>query len=96
MRLCRSSTDYMKMGCWKMGPPSQVAELLEVCLGSTHFSYNGNYEQNKGWHGLFISAVVANPYVEFFEELALESAPARPKLGKQYMDDTCCIVEGTT
>ena len=27
-----------------------------------------------------------------FEELALESAPSRSRLWKQYVDDTCCIL----
>ena len=39
-----------------------------------------------------VSAVVANLYKEFFEELALGSAPSRPRLWKRYVDDTCCIV----
>ena len=36
-----------------------------------------------------VSAVVANLYMEFFEELALESAP---RFWKRYVDDTCCIM----
>ena len=40
-----------------------------------------------------VSAVVANLYMEFFKELALESAPSRPCLWKQYVDDTCCILK---
>ena len=36
-----------------------------------------------------VSAVVANLYMEFFEELALKSAPSRPRL---WMDDTCRIL----
>ena len=39
-----------------------------------------------------VSTVVANLYMEFFEELALESAPSRPRFWKQYVDDTCCII----
>ena len=40
-----------------------------------------------------VSAVVANLYMEFFEELALQSAPSRPRFWKRYVDDTCCIME---
>ena len=40
-----------------------------------------------------VSAVVTNLYMEFFEELALESAPSRPRFWKQYVDDTCCIMQ---
>ena len=40
-----------------------------------------------------VSAVVANLYMEFFEELALESAPSRPRFWKRYVDDTCCIMQ---
>ena len=40
-----------------------------------------------------VSALVVNLYMEFSEGLALESAPTRPILCKQYVDDTCCIMK---
>ena len=43
--------------------------------------------------GSLVFAVVANLYMEFFEELALSSAPVRSRLWKWYVDDMDCIVQ---
>ena len=49
-------------------------------LRSTYFNYNF-YKQGEGTAiSSPVSSVVANLYVEFFEELALESVPMRPRL----------------
>ena len=62
--------------------------LVHLCLKSTYFSYSGEfYEQRQG--AAMGTAVVANLYIE---ELALESAPSRPRFRKRYVDDTCCIM----
>ena len=60
--------------------PDRVVDMFEACLRSTCFSYGGDvYEQREGAAmGSPVSAVVAHPYMEFFEELALRSASAKP------------------
>ena len=75
--------------------PDRVAELLKVCLKSTYFSHEGTfYEQREGAAmGSPVSAVVANLYMEFFEGVALNTAPVKLRLWKRYVDDTCCIVK---
>ena len=75
--------------------PGSIAELLKLCLRTTYFSFKGKfYEQSEGAAMESpVSAVVANLYMEHFEQLALQSAPQRPRLWKRYVDDTCCIVE---
>ena len=73
-----------------MTPPGS-----QICLKSTYFTCNSEfYEQMEGAAMESpVSAIVANSYMEFFEKLALELAPLRPRLWKRYVDDTCCIMQ---
>ena len=77
--------------------PNRVADLLMMCLKSMYFSYRGEFfEQQEGAAmGSPISAVVADLYMEFFEELALRTAN-KYAFWKRYVDDTCCIVKKGT
>ena len=60
--------------------PDRSAELLEVCWRSTYFSYQSEfYQQKEGVAmGSLASAVITNLYMDFFEELALNSATTMP------------------
>lgn len=47
--------------------------------------------------GSSVSAVVANFYMECFEEQALEMALTKPRLWKRYVDNIFCILrKGST
>ena len=61
---------------WIIVIPERVTELLELCLGSTYFGFKGEcYGQvSEAAMGPPVSAVVANIYMEFFEELAISTS----------------------
>ena len=75
--------------------PAQVTELLGFVLKSTYFMYDGLfYEQQEGAAmGSPVSAVIANLYMESFEEDALNACPPefKPRIWKRYVDDTFIV-----
>ena len=68
---------------------------LEFCLCSTYFLFQGHYyEQTQGAAmGSPVSPVLANLYMEFFEDRALSTAVNPPRWWKRFVDDTFVILK---
>ena len=70
---------------------------LKFCLTSTYFTFQGRYfEQQEGAvMGSPISPIVANLYMEEFENKAINSAPQSPLFWRRFVDDTFIIMQSS-
>ena len=75
--------------------PGQITHFLELCLKTTYFCFREEYHQQKDGAamGSPVSPVVANIYMEMFEEMALSTTQQKPRIWKRYVDDTFCVME---
>ena len=73
-------------------PVEDIILLIEFCLKNMYFSFQDQfYEQVKGAAmGSLVNPIVANLYMEYFEQKALITGP-HPRLWQKYVDDTFVI-----
>ncbi|MFX0618098.1 reverse transcriptase domain-containing protein, partial [Escherichia coli] len=74
--------------------PMEYLKLLQQCLTSGYLLWNGEfYKQVDGVAmGSPVSPVVADIFMENFEEMALATSPVVPRFYKRYVDDTFTIL----
>ena len=75
--------------------PQQVTDLLEICLKTTYFVYDEKfYIQREGAAmGSPVSPIIANLFMENFEEKAISSFHTAPRYWGRYVDDTMVIID---
>ena len=71
-------------------PIDNLMEMLTFCTQTTHFGMGSHiYQQDEGLAmGSPLSPAMVNIYMEYFEEMALESISLKPTIWLRYIHDT--------
>ena len=74
-------------------PIDNLMEMLTFCAETTYFGMGSDiYWQEEGLAmGSPLSPVLANIYMEYFEEMELASTSLKPTMWLRYMDDTLIL-----
>ncbi|KAI5638489.1 reverse transcriptase (RNA-dependent DNA polymerase) domain-containing protein [Phthorimaea operculella] len=80
------------------GIPKRYNTLLEQCLEGNYFLYHEQYylQIDGVAMGSPVAPVIANIWMEYFEELALSAGPSTITLWKRYVDDVFGVIKGNT
>ncbi|XP_072014747.1 uncharacterized protein [Amphiura filiformis] len=72
-----------------------IMELLTFCVNTTYFMFQGDIfrQENGAAMGSPVSPLVANLFMEWFEQQALSTYPAPPSFWARYVDDTFVVIQ---
>jgi hypothetical protein len=75
--------------------PQQVTDLLSTCLTTTYFVYDSKYylQREGAAMGSPVSPIIANLFMENFENKAIASFDTPPRYWGRYVDDTMVIID---
>ncbi|XP_041981008.1 uncharacterized protein LOC121734461 [Aricia agestis] len=76
--------------------PKEYIVLIEHCLDGNYLLFRDQYylQIDGVAMGSPLAPIIANIWMEHFEDLALATGPCTVKLWKRYVDDVFCIING--
>ncbi|XP_052738615.1 uncharacterized protein LOC128198277 [Bicyclus anynana] len=88
--------EVLKIKLQENNIPEEYVTLTGHCLESSFFLYKGEYylQIDGVAMGSPVAPVVANLWMEYFEELATSSIPIQVRFWKRYVDDVFAVMQG--